>query len=327
MDANSNHDTQVDLESSRCKFDDWREWFQSTCGRYNPEGIQPTAFTGWARPGSAFGFMTVNLGSNVSVMRRTHRDVRLDGVDQYLVVFHVSGRTKFVDHNDQAARFVPGSVVLVDGARPLSCIAEGNGDMWNAVAITLPRKGLASHVGFDPKGGLCRSSATPAARLLLDLIQNTGRDEGSAFSPGNAYMQLVIYDLVGALFAPSDAGPISRQTDKLFERILGVIKNNFADPSFGPAQTAAKSGISLRYLHKLFCERGLTCREFIYSRRLDYAAHLLRRRASLAPGKPLSGIAYACGFEDYAHFARKFRHRYGQPPGAYASESNDVTQR
>ena len=136
-------------------------------------------------------------------------------------------------------------------------------------------------------------------------------------------MQLVIYDLVGALFAPSNPGPVSRRTDKLFTRISGVIKDSFADPDFGPAQAAAKAGISLRYLHKLFMERGLTCQEFIYSRRLDRAAHLLGRRASLATEQPLSGIAYACGFNDYAHFSRKFRKRYGQSPSAYSPDDDE----
>jgi hypothetical protein len=62
--------------------------------------------------------------------------------------------------------------------------------------------------------------------------------------------------LVGALFAPPDPLRISRQTDKLFARILGVIRDNFADPDFGPVQAAAKAAISLRYLHKLFTEGG-----------------------------------------------------------------------
>jgi AraC family transcriptional regulator, positive regulator of tynA and feaB len=78
----------------------------------------------------------------------------------------------------------------------------------------------------------------------------------------------------------------------------------------------AESGISLRYLQKLFTARGSTCSEFIYSLRLDHAARLLQRRASLATGQPLSEIAYVCGFRDYTHFARKFRQRFGYSPGA-----------
>jgi AraC-like DNA-binding protein len=131
-------------------------------------------------------------------------------------------------------------------------------------------------------------------------------------------MQLAVYDLVGALFAPSDPRPITRPAGKLFARICGVIKDGFSDPDFGPVEVAAEAGISLRYLQKLFTERGSTCSEFIYSLRLDHAARLLHRRALLGTGQPLSDIAYACGFRDYAHFARRFRNRFGYPPGTHA---------
>jgi AraC-like DNA-binding protein len=64
------------------------------------------------------------------------------------------------------------------------------------------------------------------------------------------------------------------------------------------------------------------CSEFVYSLRLDHAAYLLRRRALLGSGQPLGEIAYACGFRDYAHFARRFRNRFGYPPGAHAGQVN-----
>jgi AraC family transcriptional regulator, positive regulator of tynA and feaB len=130
-------------------------------------------------------------------------------------------------------------------------------------------------------------------------------------------MQLAVYDLVGALFAPSDPWPVSRHADKLFTRIRDIIKIGFSDPDFGPYEVAAKAGISLRYLQKLFTQRGLTCSEFIYSLRLDHAALLLHRRALLSTSQSLSEVAYTCGFSDYAHFARKFRHRFGHAPGAH----------
>jgi AraC-like DNA-binding protein len=142
------------------------------------------------------------------------------------------------------------------------------------------------------------------------------------FPTAVSYMQLALYDLLGALFAPSHSRPISSRTDKLFARIRGVIKDRFADPDFGPLEVAAETGISLRYVQKLFAERGSTCSELLYSIRLEHAAHLLLRRASLDTGQPLSEIAYACGFRDYTHFARKFRRQFGYAPGAY-SEGHD----
>jgi AraC-like DNA-binding protein len=132
-------------------------------------------------------------------------------------------------------------------------------------------------------------------------------------------MQLAIYDLLGALFAPPDSPSLSSgHANKLFMRIRGLIKDRFADPDFGPPQAAAAAGISLRYLQKLFTQRGSTCTEFIYSLRLNQAARLLDRRKLLSISEPISAIAYACGFRDYTHFGRKFRHRFGYSPGAHS---------
>jgi AraC-like DNA-binding protein len=128
-------------------------------------------------------------------------------------------------------------------------------------------------------------------------------------------MRLVVYDLLGALFAPP-APLCSRHTDKLFARVCGIVKDRFADPNISPREVAAEMGISLRYLQSLFTDRGSTCSHYISSLRLDHAAHLIERRAVMKTGQPLSDIAYACGFRDYTYFARGFRRRHGTTPGA-----------
>src|SRR5262249_11518195 len=94
------------------------------------------------------------------------------------------------------------------------------------------------------------------ARLLFDLVRDADKADGLATSAADSYMQLAIYDLIGALFAPSDPSPVSRHADRLFARIRDIIKDGFADPDFGPREVAAETGISLRYLQKLFTARG-----------------------------------------------------------------------
>src|ERR1700742_2011434 len=104
-------------------------------------------------------------------------------------------------------------------------------------------------------------------------------------------MKCVVYDLLGAVFAPLDPAPSSLHSDRLFKRVCDVIKVRFADPDFGPYEIAAEVGISLRYLQKLFTSRGRTCSGFIQSLRLDQAACSITRRASMKSGQPLSAIA------------------------------------
>ncbi len=307
------------LGSPQLDYEAWRDLLRSKCGRYYSEAIEPDAFTGWVRPVSVRGFTALDIGCNAPRVERTYRDVRLDGADHYFAVFQVSGRLAMT-HNDQAVRFTAGDVALVDAARPVTYIAENNAAPWNTFSVSLPRQALVSHLGFEPQGGLYKPGGTPAARLLFDLVRNADTGEESALSPANSYMQLAIYDLVGALFAPSEPWPVSSHADKLFARIRDVIKDGFADPDFGPGEAAAEAGISLRYLQKLFTQRGSTCGEFIGSLRLDHAADLLHRRALLGTSQPLSEIAYACGFNDYTYFARKFRLRFGHAPGAHFTE-------
>ena len=300
-------------------YEAWRDSLRSMGGRYYSEGIEPNVFSGWVRPVTVRGFTALDVGSNAPRVERTYRDVRLDGADHYFTLFPASGEFAMI-HNDEAVRLAVGDVALVDTARPVTYCAANSSEPWNTVSLvslSLPRQPLVSYLGFEPQGGLYRRGGTPAGRLLFDLIRTYDNGEGSAVSPADSYMRLAVYDLVGALFAPPSPSSGSHYTERLFARILGVIKEGFADPDFGPYEIAAKAGISLRYLQKLFTERGSTCTEFIYLLRLDHAAHLLHRRGSLGTGQPLSEIAFASGFRDYTHFARRFRDRFGHAPGAH----------
>jgi AraC family transcriptional regulator, positive regulator of tynA and feaB len=138
-------------------------------------------------------------------------------------------------------------------------------------------------------------------------------DEKEPTSAGG-HMQLAVYDLLGALFVPQETAPGSLHSDRLFKRICEVINGRFADPDLGPYEIAAELGISLRYLQKLFTNRGCTCSGFIQSLRLDQAARRIRRRASMKSREPLSAIAHACGYHNYVNFARAFRQRFGHAP-------------
>jgi AraC-like DNA-binding protein len=304
-------------------FEGWRTFLRSSCGNH-PDVIDPSAFIGWVRSTSVCGLAAaalkiecgctaVDFGRDAYRSERTQHDTRLAEADYYYAVFQVAGRST-LSQNEEVAELAVGDVALLDAARPAACSASDA--QW--LRVQLPRQSLISHLGCEPEGGLHASAEMPAARLLFDLVRDADKAYESVSSSADSYMQLAVYDLLGALFAPSDLSPVSRHADRLFARIRDVIKDGFADPDFGPREVAAETRISLRYLQKLFTSRGSTCSELIYSLRLDRAARLLHRRASLETSQPLSEIAYACGFRDYTHFARRFRHRFGYPPGGLA---------
>jgi AraC family transcriptional activator of tynA and feaB len=298
---------------------DYRAWsalVRSHCGRHRLVNEDLNSFSGWLRTLNVCGFTAVDASCNAHRLERTQQDVRLDDLDHYKAVFQVAGQST-IYQNNQCVQLAAGDVALVDAARPMTCVSDDV--RVRRLSIHLPRRSFVSHLGFEPQGGACRRSGTPAARLLYEVVLDALKGVEAASPPVDSYMQLAVYNLLGALFAPSDPPPSSRHAHGLFMRIRGLIKDRVADPDFGPTEAASEAGISLRYLQKLFTQRGLTCTEFIYSLRLDHAARLLDRRRLLNTREPISAIAYACGFHDYTHFARKFRHRFGYSPGAYSA--------
>jgi AraC family transcriptional regulator, positive regulator of tynA and feaB len=304
------------LSTPNLDYEAWRDVVRSICGRYTPDGIEPKTFSGRLRVRSICGFRAVDLSSNAHRLERTHQDIRVDAMDHYYAIFQMTGQSRIIQ-NDRNIELTADDVALVDAARPVTYVSEKGSDHWRS--LQLPRRSLVSHLGLEPRCPSRRSGAA-AARPLRQLLQDGVEDEQSMSVSANAYMRLAYYDLLGALFAPSDPEDISLHTDKLFARICDIIRERFADPDFGPCDVAVEAGISLRYLQKLFTARNSTCSRFINSVRLDHAAGLLKRRSFLKTSQPISEIAYASGFGDYTNFIRKFRRRFGHTPGSHSGD-------
>jgi AraC family transcriptional activator of tynA and feaB len=294
-------------------YEEWRGAIHSAAGRYNPEVVDPAAFAGRICTGRKYGFDVLQVDHNVHRIRRTERDVRLDGVEYYHIVLQVVGQSTVLQ-NDQDVTLDVGDAVLIDSTRP---VTYGNDAYAQWLSMQLPRRSLMSYLGSEPQGGSCGRRSTRAGRILCELLLNEFSDDLSAASV-DAYMQLVIYDLVGALFAPPDLPSVSSYSDKLFTRICEIVRDRFTDPDLGPCGVAAEARISLRYLQKIFTQRGSTCGHLINSMRLDHAALLLRRRAFADTGQSVAEIAYACGFNDCNYFSRSFRQRFGHAPSVRA---------
>jgi AraC family transcriptional regulator, positive regulator of tynA and feaB len=307
------------LTTPELNYEQWRDLLRPNFGLYTPDN--PKVFAGRVRSLSIYGLNASEIRNNKCRCERTQRDIRRDGVDHCYAVFQVAGRSTVIQ-NDRAVELVVGDVAFIDSARPVTYVNDGH-EQW--LSLQLPRQHLISALGFEPRGGLRGHSGTRASRLLFQLVLDAVDDEEPLPTSAGDYMQLVVYDLLGALFAPLDPVPGSLHSERLFRRICDIIKDRFADPNFGPCEIAAEVGISLRYLQKLFTKRGCTCSGFIQATRLDHAARIITRRASMKSRGSLSAIAYACGYHNYVNFSRAFRQRFGHAPSIHV-QGDDATR-
>ena len=301
------------LSAPKLDYDGFRAALRKDWGWFSP-AFEANIFAGKVRTRRVFGFVATDLTCNTTRVERTGSDIRRDSMEYYYAVVQLTGGS-IITQDDRVVNVAAGDVVLLDSTRPVTFVpdAEHRNARW--LSLQLPRQNLVSHLGFEPQGGACGRRQAQASRLLCQLALEPVSEAEQAFASVDRFMPLVVYDLLGALFAlPAPLG--SRHNDELFMRACHIIKNRFADPDISPREVAAEAGISLRYLQKLFTVRGSTCRHHICSARLDHAARLIERRALMKTGQPLSDIAYACGFRDYTYFARGFRRRFGTAPGA-----------
>src|SRR6516164_7761371 len=146
--------------------DEWMSFLRRSCAN-DLVGFDPRTFKGWLQRFEVYGLNAVNAGSNIERINRTPRHTRLDGLEDYSLIFQLTGRTTF-DHNDRLLELDGGDVILVDPTRPMTVFNEPG--LVRHLALHLPRQQLVSHLGFEPKGGLCRTG-TSASRLLLQLMR------------------------------------------------------------------------------------------------------------------------------------------------------------
>jgi AraC family transcriptional regulator, positive regulator of tynA and feaB len=306
---------------SRLSYDEWTAKLQLLGGRYHLDGIDHHAFAGWVCSRSICNLEALEIACNAPRVRRTLRDTRLDDANHYYLLFQCAGQM-LIDQNGRQTVLNSGGIALIDSSRPLTYALDGPGP-W--LSLHVPRKSLASYLGFEPEGGQCRNGGALPVRLLRELVSDPAHGNQTLVGEiepklVGVYMNLVVFDLVGALFSDASRVSISPYTDKLFGRASDIIRSRFCDPDFGPVDVAAEMGISLRYLQTLFIARGTTCGQFIRSSRLNYAASLLHRREQMKNASPLTEVAYACGFHDYVYFARTFRRRFGHSPGIHKAD-------
>jgi AraC-like DNA-binding protein len=216
----------------------------------------------------------------------------------------------------------PGELLGVDlsGAYDYSWAGDGAA---GCIQIPFDRLGLPIDVIRPALAGL---RASPLYRMVTTHITELARDPARITTDATApTVAAASIDLCRALLASATrVERHSRQVlaDTLLSRIRAYVRQHLADPALTPSAIAAAHSISLRHLYKLWAGANLSLEQWIISERLRGARHELLRQDSAH--RPIAVIARGWGFRDPAHFARRFKERYGMSPGQCRRASSDA---
>ncbi|MFB6893506.1 helix-turn-helix domain-containing protein [Kitasatospora sp. NPDC056327] len=106
--------------------------------------------------------------------------------------------------------------------------------------------------------------------------------------------------------------PQESQSAASLERVKDHILRNLRDPGLSPSGIAEANHMSLRLLHKLFQQEGVSLGTWIRTQRLERCSRDLLR--PMAEELGVAGIARRWGFANSSHFSRTFREAYGVSP-------------
>jgi AraC-like DNA-binding protein len=175
------------------------------------------------------------------------------------------------------------------------------------------------HVGAHFKAGTNLSKLLGACLSTLADTVLTSDEE-----PGDVAVEVTL-DMLGAALTKNKESLDGNPQTSLFERIRAFVEKRLEDPDLSPSMIAQAHRISVRYLHLLFSERGVTVGGWVQLRRLAQCRVAL---TDVRNDRTITEIGMKWGFSDAAHFSRSFKAAFGISPSAFrrakTSPSGDV---
>lgn len=250
--------------------------------------------------------------ASAQVVRRTPAKIRQASEDWFLVSLQTRGRG-VISQDGRDAVLGPGDFALYDSTRPYTLTFD---DDFQQLVLMMPGPSLrevlpdthrltARRVGGDRGAG----------HLMISMIGTLAQDIGtltpaSAEAVADSVSRILVAGLASLPDAPSPV--TSSLTSYHRERIKALVRSRYRDPGFGVAEIAATLKLSASSVHRAWAGEVMSITDWIWSLRLESA------RADLADPQlashSISRIAFACGFNDAAHFSRTFRARFGHAP-------------
>jgi AraC-like DNA-binding protein len=245
-------------------------------------------------------------------VRRTPAKIARASEDYFLVSIQTAGRG-VVSQDGRDALLAPGDFALYDSTRPYTLTFDGS---FQQIVLMLPGPTLRTALRDTDRLTATRVPGDRGAgHLMINMIGTLAADIGTlAPESATAVADSVAQILIAGLSAlPAARRPaVSQLTAYHREQIKALVQQRLRDPEFGVAQIAAVLRMSASTVHRVWGGEACSLSDWIWAQRLDAARRDLCDPALAARG--VGEIAYACGFNDAAHFSRAFRARFGCAP-------------
>ncbi|MFI8835111.1 helix-turn-helix domain-containing protein [Streptomyces afghaniensis] len=295
-------------------------WCEAMAGTLVPMAVTPRGdgpFAGRITIGRVGYLRVATVEADAYRAGRTASHIARSAEQFVGIGVQVSGRTALAQ-GGRRADAGPGDLYVYDTAHPY--ILE-HPERFSVRIVHMPRRALGlSDAELRRVTGTAIGTGQGCGAVLMPFL-TTLVDSTDSYSPTAAgRLAASVIELFATLVAETapDAGA-EEETSRghLVARIRDHIDRNLGDPALAPEGIAKAHHISVRYLHRLFEDEGITVGRLVQRRRLEECARELGRGGRAAP--TVSSVAQRWGFVNPAHFSRVFRGAYGISPREWRS--------
>ena len=215
-----------------------------------------------------------------------------------------------IRHQGRSFELKEGDIALLDPEETIEMFPQG---LFSHISVHLSREKLIKqgvsqqHMG---KINTCNMSGH-LIKTLLHAISTDSVQLWNASDDGEAFEDALI-----ALIKPNhlyQEQPVAK--DQCLIAAERYILEHLADCDLSAEKIARHVAVSLRHLYRLFAQQNITIQQYIMQQRLTQ----IKRQLTDASyqHQSITQIAMRWGFQDSAHFSKKFRQQYGLSPTAY----------
>lgn len=252
----------------------------------------------------------VDVATSWSIVRRTAARAAAAPTDDLLVYRVTQGGSWF--RNGRGEQFLTraGSMVLGSQAAPYTAAAASGHD-WRFRVMSIASEHLPLSGYRIRRGGFqILPEDAPMTHLASDYLSALAHRVG-ALTPAELRSSLQAADVLLAAALGDSAAAFNDDGAALhaarFATAHGYIERSLQNPRLSPEIVARQLGISARQLHRIFAREGTSVALDIRKSRVERTRLLLARE----PGRSVTDVAFACGFDSLATFYRCFRAESG----------------
>lgn len=301
-----------------------REWLCEVIGR-EYANVEITA----PKRGDLYNDMTIYsseamrlsiVHSNAITIQRLPQSPALASQDAYFAVVLLSGEYALEQHNREVF-LKPGQMTLYDATRPHRIYCPSH---FSKLIIALPRQQLRARLaGVEHCTALPILSEHGAGAVASSFIQSLARQaSGLSCHSFNTLSESAIDVLTLALNeVRPQAYQLSRSRSFSLFRVKEFVAQQLSHPQLSTAMIEAGTGLSARYIHALFQPEQTSLMRYVWDARLTQCHRDLLNPA--LANQRISDIALRWGFNDFAHFSRAFKQKYGASPRQLRAQSLD----